>query len=135
MGWNAKRPRLKFDGQDWKLFTTRDGLSENIVRAIAEDAGGNLWIGTESHGLNLFKNGKFTVYQAGADELPGDDISCLYADKDGVLWVGTSRHGLARLQNGKWTRYATTNGLASDSISYIIEDDSGQFVDRLQSWV
>jgi ligand-binding sensor domain-containing protein len=72
-----------YDGQKWKLFTTLDGLSENAVRAIAEDAAGNLWVGTESHGLNFFKDGKFAAYRADENGLPGDDISCLYADKDG----------------------------------------------------
>jgi len=114
-----------FDGQKWKLLTTRDGLSDNAVRAIAQDAAGNLWVGTESRGLNFYKDGKFTVYRQAENGLPGDDISCLYADKDGVLWIGTGGHGLARLQNGKWTRYATANGLASDSINYIGEDDAG----------
>ncbi len=115
----------RWDGENSKLFTTRDGLSENVVRAIAEDADGNLWVGTENHGLNFFKDGKFISYQASENGLPGDNISCLYADKDGVLWVGTSGHGLARFQNGKWTRYSTENGLASDSISYLIEDAAG----------
>jgi ligand-binding sensor domain-containing protein len=114
-----------WDGRQWKLFTTRDGLSENVIRAIAEDADGNLWAGTENHGLNLFKDGKFILYQKSENGLPGDDISCLYADPDGVLWVGTSGHGLARFQNGKWIRYSTDNGLASDSISYLIEDATG----------
>ena len=106
----------RWNGWDWKLFTTRDGLSENAVRAIAEDTAGNLWIGTENRGLNFFKDGKFISYQATENGLPGNDISCLYVDKDGVLWVGTSGHGLARFQNGKWTRYSTDDGLASDSI-------------------
>ena len=114
-----------FDGQNWKLFTTRDGLSENAVRAIAEDASGNLWIGTESRGLNLFKDGKFTSYHADGGGLPGDDISCLYLETNGVLWVGTGGHGLARLENGKWARYGSTNGLVSDSINYITEDAAG----------
>ena len=124
--WAGTKSGLaNFDGQSWKLFTTRDGLSENAVRAIAQDAGGNLWVGTESSGLNLFKDGKFTAYRAGENGLPGDDISCLYADKDDALWIGTSGHGLARLRDGKWARYSTKDGLASDSISYITEDDAG----------
>jgi ligand-binding sensor domain-containing protein/signal transduction histidine kinase len=114
-----------FDGQKWKLLAALDGLSENTVRAIAEDASGNLWVGTESRGLNLLKDGKFTAYRAGENGPPGDDISCLYADKDGVLWVGTVGHGLARLENGRWSRYASTDGLASDSIGYITGDDAG----------
>jgi signal transduction histidine kinase/ligand-binding sensor domain-containing protein len=114
-----------FDGQNWKRFTTRDGLSENSVRAIAEDAGGNLWVGTERRGLNLFKDGKFTSYHADGGGLPGDDISCLHLETNGVLWVGTGGHGLARLENGKWARYGSTNGLVSDSINYITEDAAG----------
>jgi ligand-binding sensor domain-containing protein/signal transduction histidine kinase len=115
----------RWNGQDWKIYTTHDGLSENIVRAIAEDAEGNLWIGTESQGLNFFKAEKFISFQAAGNGLPGNDISCLYLDRDGVLWVGTSGHGLARFYKGKWARYSTDNGLASNSIDYIIEDDAG----------
>ncbi|MGA2786577.1 MAG: two-component regulator propeller domain-containing protein, partial [Verrucomicrobiota bacterium] len=113
------------NGQDWKIYTTRDGLSENIVRALAEDAEGNLWIGTESQGLNFFKAGTFVSIQATGNGLPGNDISCLCLDPDGVLWVGTSGHGLARFYQGGWTRYSTDDGLASNSIDYIIEDDAG----------
>jgi ligand-binding sensor domain-containing protein/signal transduction histidine kinase len=121
--WAGTRNGLaRWNGEDWKIYTTPDGL---VVRAIAEDAEGNLWIGTESRGLDFFKAGKFIAYQKEEDGLPGNDISCLYLDSDGVLWVGTSGHGLARFYNGKWTRYSTDNGLASNSIDYIIEDDGG----------
>ncbi|MGA2178682.1 MAG: two-component regulator propeller domain-containing protein [Verrucomicrobiota bacterium] len=112
----------RWNGEDWKIFTTPDGL---VVRAIAEDAEGSLWIGTESRGLVFFKAGKFISYQEEEGGLPGNDISCLYLDRDGVLWVGTSGHGLARFYKGKWTRYSTDNGLASNSIDYIIEDGAG----------
>ena len=121
----AQNGLARWNGQDWKIYTTQDGLSENIVRAIAEDAEGNLWIGTESRGLNLFKAGNFISHQKEENGLPGNDISCLYLDRDGVLWVGTSGHGLARFYKGKWTRYSTDNGLASNSIDYIIEDGAG----------
>jgi ligand-binding sensor domain-containing protein/signal transduction histidine kinase len=121
----AQNGLARWNGTDWKIYTTRDGLAENIVRAIAEDAEGNLWIGTESRGLNFFKAGKFISHQKEENGLPGNDISCLYLDQDGVLWIGTSGHGLARFYKGKWTRYSTDNGLASNSIDYIIEDDGG----------
>jgi ligand-binding sensor domain-containing protein/signal transduction histidine kinase len=121
----AQNGLARWNGQGWKIYTTHDGLSENIVRAIAEDAEGNLWIGTESQGLNFLKAGKFISIQAAGNGLPGNDISCLYLDRDGVLWVGTSGHGLARFYKGKWTRYSTDNGLASNSIDYIIEDSAG----------
>jgi signal transduction histidine kinase len=114
-----------FDGRSWKLFTVRDGLSGNSIRAIAQDTNGDFWIGTESSGLNFLANGKFTSIQKSENGLPCDDISCLFVDDGNNLWVGTFGHGLARLQNGKWTHFSTDNGLASDSISYIIEDSEG----------
>jgi ligand-binding sensor domain-containing protein len=115
----------RWNGQNWKIYTVRAGLSENTVRAIAEDAEGNLWVGTESRGLNFFRDGKFVSYPQTENGPPGDDISTLYVDKEGAVWVGTFGHGLARFHNGKWTRYSTRDGLASNSIGYIIEDDEG----------
>ncbi|HVU08907.1 MAG TPA: two-component regulator propeller domain-containing protein [Verrucomicrobiae bacterium] len=114
-----------YDGQNWKMFTTRDGLSDNSIRAIAQDTNGNFWIGTEARGLNCFQDGKFISYRASENGLPGDDISCLWVDSENVLWIGTSGHGLARFENGKWTRYSTGDGLASNCINYLFEDAEG----------
>jgi ligand-binding sensor domain-containing protein/signal transduction histidine kinase len=114
-----------WNGQTWKTYSMRDGLSGNVVSAITEDAAGNFWIGTKDGGLNCFQAGKFVAYPASDHGPPGNDISCLYLDKTGALWVGTSGHGLARYREGKWTRYSKRDGLVSNSISYIIEDNEG----------
>lgn len=118
----------RWDGQNWSLLTTNDGLSDNSIRAVTEDGQGNLWVGTESGGLNLFKNGKFTAIRAGPDSISGNDISCLFADDDGDLWAGTLGHGLGRLHDGKWSQYATTNGLAGNSIAFIIGDQDSLWI-------
>ena len=110
-----------FDGTNWIFFTASDGLPASAVRALAEDASGNLWIGTERDGLFQLRAGKISPVHA-----PVNDISCLLADADGGLWVGTSGHGLARLQNGNWKICSTINGgLASDNIGYLVNDDAG----------
>ena len=44
-----------WNGQDWKTYTRRDGLSGNAISAMAEDAAGNLWVGTEGRRLELFQ--------------------------------------------------------------------------------
>ncbi len=115
---------VRWDEREPKVFTTIDGLSANLVRAIAEDADGSLWIGTERGGLNRFRNGKFTSFQQ-TNGFPSDNISSLHMDAENVLWVGTFSSGLVRVQNGKWTHYTTRDGLVSNGIAYLIEDDQG----------
>jgi len=110
-----------FDGTRWNFFSAREGLPAAVVRALAEDASGNLWIGTERYGLFQFHAGKISPVAA-----PVKDISCLLADRDGGLWVGTAGHGLARFQNGVWKICSTLNGgLPSDSIGYLVDDAAG----------
>jgi signal transduction histidine kinase/ligand-binding sensor domain-containing protein len=110
-----------FDGTNWNFFTAVDGLPASAVRALAEDAQGNLWIGTERDGLFQMNAGKIASVSA-----PVNDISCLLAGADGGLWVGTSGHGLARFQNGSWKICSTLNGgLASDSVGYLLDDGAG----------
>ena len=36
----------KFDGKNWKTYTTRDGLLNNNVFSIAFDREGHKWFGT-----------------------------------------------------------------------------------------
>jgi signal transduction histidine kinase len=107
-----------YDGQNWKFFSVHDGLPPNAVRALADDDRGNLWIGTEGGGLFLLRDGKISPVAA-----PVKDISAQLMDHDGVLWAGTFGHGLAWLAQGHWTVGAAADGLASDDIGMLIEDD------------
>jgi ligand-binding sensor domain-containing protein/signal transduction histidine kinase len=112
---------VRRDEPDWKVLTTRDGLSKGAIRAIAEDNAGNLWIGTMGGGLNRWHNGHVQTFRKSDDGLPSDEIWSLYADAAGVLWVGTGS-GLARLQGEKWTRFTTREGLVGNGVSYLLED-------------
>jgi ligand-binding sensor domain-containing protein/signal transduction histidine kinase len=113
-----------WDGTTWKVLTTREGLSANEVRAIGDDADGNLWIGTAGGGLNCLRGDRFTVFHK-KDGLPSEDITTLLVDAQGIVWVGGPSGGLGRLEKGQWTRCTTREGLASNSISYIVEDRHG----------
>jgi ligand-binding sensor domain-containing protein/signal transduction histidine kinase len=113
-----------WDGHAWLSFTTNNGLSANIVRAIADDADGRLWIGTEGGGLDCLKDGKITPVQP-AGGFPSKNISALYMDPEGVLWIGTLGNGLIRFQSGRWINYTTDNGLNANGVDYIIEDGLG----------
>jgi ligand-binding sensor domain-containing protein/serine phosphatase RsbU (regulator of sigma subunit) len=74
------------------------GLSNNAVRAIAQDRRGFLWIATED-GLNRFDGFTFKVYRNRAGDprsLPVNFVRSLYVDHTGTLWLGLSRSGVCR---------------------------------------
>jgi signal transduction histidine kinase/ligand-binding sensor domain-containing protein len=121
-GFQAGLARMEGNRTNW--FTVADGLSANDVRAIAEGTNDDIWIGTDTGGLNLYRNGKFTSFHGNSDGLPSEHISSLLMDGEGVLWIGTSA-GLARFDGRKWTRYGVGEGLASNSIGYLLEDGAG----------
>jgi signal transduction histidine kinase len=50
----------------------------------------------------------------------------LHADAQGVIWIGTLGGGLLRFQDGAFTRYTPREGLPSEHISQILEDQRGQ---------
>jgi len=52
-------------------------------------------------------------------------VTSLYPDKDQKLWIGTARGGLNCLDQGRLRHYAMPQGLFSDEIFDIIEDDYG----------
>ncbi|MGH7595183.1 MAG: two-component regulator propeller domain-containing protein [bacterium] len=114
---------IRLKAGKFAAFTTNEGLSNDIVRAIHEDQQGNLWIGTNG-GLNCFKNGTFTVY-ATKEGLRNNVVQAIYQDRQSNLWVGTSGGGLACLKNGQFIHHTTAAGLASDIVTAIYEDKAG----------
>ena len=114
---------VRYDGEKTAVYTTRQGLSSDVVASLAEDLAGNLWIGT-GNGLNRFRDGKFTVYTK-QQGLAGNDIFCVYPDREGNVWLGTTNQGLQRLKDGKLTTYTVKDGLNSNAIRYVHEDRRG----------
>ena len=85
-----------------------DHLSSGQVNAFAEDAYGQIWMGT-SRGLNRFDGKYFHQFFHSADtlSLPDNHISDLQMGPDGTLWVATWS-GVARMDgNGRFHRIAS----------------------------
>ncbi len=76
-----------------KIFTTADGLANNVVHRIVRDSRGYLWFCTRE-GLSRFDGYGFTTY--GIDDgLPSAVINDLIETKEGTYWIATSG-GLVR---------------------------------------
>jgi signal transduction histidine kinase/ligand-binding sensor domain-containing protein/CheY-like chemotaxis protein/HPt (histidine-containing phosphotransfer) domain-containing protein len=74
-----------------------ESLNSQPVTALAQDARGLLWIGTQS-GLFRYDGYRFRQFLHDANDpfsLAGDDVICLWAAADGRIWVGTNSDGIS----------------------------------------
>lgn len=92
-------------GYTFTSFVRKDGLV-GPVWAIAQDANGFLWIGTDS-ALVRFDGVRFITWEAlGGQPLPRLPVRALYVAPQGTLWVGFGGSGgLARIENRTVTTF------------------------------
>lgn len=97
--WFATSDGLnRWDGYKFEVFKNynndANSLSTNFLLCLAEDAGQNIWIGTNHGGLVKYstREEKFYRYPAGADNphsVPGAVVRCIHVDGHNSVWIGT----------------------------------------------
>lgn len=75
-------------------FSDKDdprSLSADFVRTIAEDNKGQIWLGLEKGGVNLYQSDtdQFKRYTTENSRLTNDIVRKIYVAKDGTIWIGT----------------------------------------------
>ena len=108
-----------------KTFRVTDGLPESEVTAFLQTSSGEIWVGTRV-GLAQLIDEKFVALKS-PNEVLRTFVRSLYEDHDGTLWIGTYDSGLFRYKNGKATKINSANGLFSDGVFCILEDEGGWF--------
>jgi signal transduction histidine kinase/ligand-binding sensor domain-containing protein len=110
-----------------KHLSRQNGLSANWIRALCEDAEGNLWVGTGGGGLCAFRRRKVEMIKA-PDEWQGRAVLSTTPGFDGSLWVGTEGAGFYHLQDGKLTRFDQEAGLPNSFVWSLLEDRQHQLM-------
>jgi hypothetical protein len=99
----------------------QDGYFSGVPNAIAQGAGGYLWIGTQS-GLLRFDGVRFLPWTPpDGTPLPSTNIRSLLGARDGSLWIGTPV-GIAHLVNDKLVEFPNFH----DEVNSILEDATGK---------
>lgn len=128
-----------------RKFTESDGLpplNSCAILYLFEDHAGDIWIGLYRNGVARYRNGRFQVFTP-VDGIPSGGVRYIYEDRRHHLWLGSGRGGLGRIDDPTADilsvhRYTAADGLASDEIQAITEDNferiyagTGLGVDRL----
>jgi signal transduction histidine kinase/ligand-binding sensor domain-containing protein len=95
-----------------------------VVRAMAEDAAGNIWAAT-SKGVLFRITGNQLVQATPRSESELAPIRCLYATPDGALWIGYAGWGVGRIKDGRYAEIRMDQGLYDDYLSHIVDDGRG----------
>lgn len=128
----------------WQGFRTADlipgATDTSAVHAFAEDSSGEVWAGLYAGGLVRCRGLGCKLFIHG---VPKGAINSLLLDRERRLWIGSSQGGLGRMDNPAADepgiqRYGLEQGLSSEHIFSLVEDDWGRIyvaggrgVDRL----
>jgi PAS domain S-box-containing protein len=111
------------EGRGFRNYTIKDGLPNNILKALRMDHQGQLWIGTFEGGAVRFDGKHFTRYSS-EDGLLNDRISSLWEDRSRRIWFGTDQ-GVTVLERGSFRSYSSKDGLGTGKVGAIAEDAKG----------
>ena len=106
---------------------TEGGLDRDVVYSIAGDANA-IWVGRQRGGLSRLRRtgATFAVEQfTRTNGLAQDSVYAVHRAKDGAVWAGTLSAGVSRYKDGVFANYDTGQGLASNTVSSILDGGDG----------
>lgn len=127
----------KYNGITFENFSKKNGLAENRTISGCIDKKGNLWFGHWAGGITKYNpvSNKFLEVIPGNNNI-SSKINVIFEDSEGNIWFGTNGQGLLKYSpaaiddtagtiTGKFSIFTTTEGMASNVISSLIEDKGG----------
>jgi signal transduction histidine kinase/ligand-binding sensor domain-containing protein len=99
------------------------------VGRMIEDRSGGLWLGAHEQ-LGKLSNGRLVMFEP-TEGLPETRPRAFFLDRRGWLWIGLRYKGVSvtkdpTAESPTFINYSTANGLASDAVWTIAEDDAGR---------
>ena len=112
---------LHFNEKTKKLYDTRDGLSTLGVTSLRWTNAG-LLAGNDRGGIDRLVGERFTRLPMSA---PAAAIVSIDEGAAGTLWLATNGSGLLRYVSGQVEPITTRDGLTTDSLRQVLEDQQG----------
>lgn len=100
-----------------------EGLQNDLVREIAIEKTGHVWLASRS-GLNKVSPAGVPTITTNVG-LNYDNIKTLFIDREENLWIGTDGKGVYRLTGEQFVTYSKEDGLNSDIVMAIQKNPGG----------
>ena len=121
-----RRLHLPTRADDACAMTPGDGLVDQRVRAVTVGSDGRVRVGTVS-ALHEIEGAHITSVSH-AQGLVDDPINAVTEDRDGNLWIATDASGALRIAAFGLVSYFRSDGLRSDFVPSLFEDDAGRVI-------
>ncbi|MFN3875375.1 MAG: two-component regulator propeller domain-containing protein, partial [Flavobacteriales bacterium] len=109
------------------LMREANGLGHDLVRCLAQDRSGAVWIGTGFGGLTKYTSDAF-LHFTDRDGLGSRTVSAIHHTPDGRLWLGTAGGGLTSWDSRGLRHYGPAEGLPDPFVISLGEDVQGHLL-------
>ncbi len=108
-----------------EVFTTENGLRNHWINVLYFSKRNRVWVGTTGElAIIEYVGGKPKVIKTytKANGLSDNGVSAITEDNAGNLWFGTESGGAMKLAQNGFTTYSLSDGLSSERIAAILEN-------------
>ncbi|MBI3037770.1 hypothetical protein HYY75_01780 [bacterium] len=102
VGTNEGLSSCNLDAKDWRRFSSKDGLPNDIIRDIAIDEKGIIWVATPS-GVASFDGSVWKTYSS-QNGLFEDNVQSLKT-LGGSVWIATVGGSICRFDGTSWKTF------------------------------
>ncbi|HKV36366.1 MAG TPA: two-component regulator propeller domain-containing protein [Pyrinomonadaceae bacterium] len=114
----------RFKDRTVRMFTTADGLPNNVLMTVLAAHDGSIWTGANCGGLSRFDGTHFQTF----NDKNGLGNTCVWAiaeDANHDLWIGTWGGGAYHFHNGIFTQFSKRDGMADDRVTNVVAARDG----------
>ena len=113
----------------YEVQALRSNSEQGGIEALVRNSDGSLWVGIAGAGRGLgleqFSDGTLKPFSTANFDGSRISVFALLMDKDNALWVATVNDGLYRICGKTVDHFGLTDGLSSNSVLNLYEDQEG----------
>lgn len=118
---------VRYDGKEFTLFNSSNGLAGDKVWAISEDNSHRLWFGCYGAGISVYDGEKFRTYNKKTG-LVNDRVRVLYFSvRSNLMFIGTD-DGLSIFNGKSFENYSQQKGNLTHQAQFMSFLDSGDSI-------